>query len=165
MVKTQIELKKTDSILDEITRIHDDISRRAYALSQSNEFWSDALESWLRAERELVWRPAVELRQTDGRFELVAALPGVNARDLDVQVTPEDVLIKADRRQQHDSTEGTVHVREFSSGKLFRSIHLPDRIDPESVTAEYRDGLLRLTATVAKAAAQTAPKTVAVQAA
>jgi HSP20 family molecular chaperone IbpA len=63
----------------------------------------------------------------------VAAVAGVEPKDLDVQVTPEDV----------------------------RSVHLPDKIDPDSAKAEYRNGMLRLTAAVAKAA----PKKVDVHAA
>jgi HSP20 family protein len=54
-----------------------------------------------------------------------------------------------------------VHLCEFERGRLFRSVHLPEPIDPDSVTAECRDGLLRLTAAVAKVA----PKKVDVHAA
>jgi HSP20 family molecular chaperone IbpA len=43
-----------------------------------------------------------------------------------------------------------VHLCEFSRGKMFRSVHLPDKIDPETAKAEYRNGLLRLTASIAK---------------
>jgi HSP20 family molecular chaperone IbpA len=43
-----------------------------------------------------------------------------------------------------------VHLCEFSRGKVFRSIHLPEQIDPETAKAEYRNGLLRLTASIAK---------------
>ena len=106
----------------------------------------------LAAERELVWKPAVELRQKDGQFEVLAATPGVEAKDLDVQITPEDLLITADIHHEHTAEEGAVQLCEFKAGKLFRSVHFPEKIDPESVKAEYRNGMLRLTAAVAKAA-------------
>jgi HSP20 family molecular chaperone IbpA len=153
MAKEQVELKKRDSILEEINRLHEVISQRAYDLFRNHKgFFAGPLDDWLCAEREVVWRPAVELRQKDGEIELVAAVAGVEPKDLDVQVTPEDILITAATEHQHETKEGTVHLCEFEGGRLFRSVHLPDKIDPDSAKAEYRNGMLRLTAAVAKAA-------------
>ena len=151
MARQQIELKKTDSIVGDLNRLHDEISRQAYDLFRHHEgFLTSALEDWLRAERDLVWQPAIELRQTDGQFELEAAVAGVDPRDLNVQVAPEDILITARGEHHHEAKRGTVHVCEFAAGRLFRSVHLPERIDPDSVKAELRNGLLRLTAAVAR---------------
>ena len=100
----------------------------------------------------MVWRPAIELRQKDNQFEVLTATPGVSAKDLDVQITPEDLLIKADIHHEHNRRKGAVQVCEFDGGGLFRSIHFPEKIDPASVKAEYRDGMLRLTAAIAKPA-------------
>jgi HSP20 family molecular chaperone IbpA len=162
MAKEQVVLKKTDSVLDQLERLHDDISRRAYDLFRNHEgFFTGPLDDWLRAERELVWRPAVELRQKDGEIELIAAVAGVEPKDLDVQVTPHEILITAASEHRHESTEGTVHLSEFEGGRLFRPVHLPERINPASVKAEYRNGLLRVTAAVAKPS----PKQVDIQAA
>lgn len=153
MAKDEIQLKKTDSILDEITRLHGNISRRAYDFfSEHQGLLPGPLADWVRAERELVWSPAIELRQKDDAFELEASIAGVEPKDLDVQVTSQDILIKGSTQHQHETKEGTVHVCEFQSGELFRSIHLPEPIEPDSVKAEYRNGLLRLTAKIAKRA-------------
>lgn len=155
MAKEEVELKKTDSIFEELNRLHEVISQRAYDLFCNHKgFLTGPLDDWLRAERELVWRPAIELRQKDGQIELVAAIAGMEPKDLDVQVTPDDILITGATEHHHDTKEGTVHFCEFKSGQLFRSIHLPNTIDPDSAKAEYRNGLLRLTAAVAKASAK-----------
>jgi HSP20 family molecular chaperone IbpA len=151
--KGQIEVKKRESIFEEVRRMQDEIRERAYDLFRSGEFAAGPLDNWLRAERERVWRPAVELRQKDGMIELEAALAGVDPKDLDVQVTPSDILITANAHHQHEADEGTVHVCEFEKGRLFRSVHLPQPIDPDSAKADYRDGLLHLTA-------RTTPETV-----
>jgi len=73
---------------------------------------------------------------------------------LDVQITPEDVLIRADIHHKHTPEEGTVQFCEFTEGQLFRSVHFPEHIDPDSAVAEYRNGMLRVTASIAKPAAQ-----------
>ena len=153
MARTLITLKKTDSILDELDQLHDAIGRRAYDLFRHHEgLPTNALDDWLCAEQDLVWRPAIELRQKDGRLELEAAVAGVDPADLDVQVTPEDILIAGKAEHHHEARHGSVHVCEFAAGRLFRSVHLPERIDPDSVKAELRNGMLHVTAAVATSA-------------
>ena len=153
MARGDIEVKKADTIFNELDRLHQAISRRAYDLFRNGgTLWGGAFGDWLTAERELISKPAVELRQKDSQFEVLAALPGIEAKDLDVQITPEDVLIKAETSHEHTADTGTVHVCEFAVGKIFRSIHFPEKIDPDSAKAEYRNGMLRLTATIARAA-------------
>jgi HSP20 family molecular chaperone IbpA len=157
--RTRIDVKKPASILDDLTGLHEDISRRAYELFCAPDgLIGGPLNDWFRAERELVWSPAIELRQKDGQFDLTVAVAGVEAKDLDLRVTPEDILITAtgehQGQHQYEAKEGTLHVSEFAAGRLFRSIHLPERIDPDSAKAEYRNGMLRLTAAIAKDASK-----------
>jgi HSP20 family protein len=154
MARNGIELRKTGTILDELNRLQQRISERAYELFRHRDSqWGDALSDWLNAEHELVWKPAVELRQTDNHFEVLAALPGVSAKDVDVQVTAEAVLIQAENHHQHDANWGTVHACELKAGKAFRSVRFPAPIDPDSVKATYHDGLLQLKASIATDAA------------
>jgi HSP20 family protein len=153
MRKRDIVVRRTESIYNELDRLHTAISRRAYDLFRSNGTeWGGDLRDWLAAERELITKPAVELHQKDGHFEVLATLPGIEAKDLDVQVTPEDVLIKAESTHEHTADKETVHVCEFGCGKIFRSVHLPEQIDPASAKAEFKNGMLQVTAAIAKAA-------------
>ena len=155
MARGELEVKRTDTIVDELDRLTQAIRRRAYDLFRNRgPHWGGALTDWLTAERELVSKPTVELRQRDRQFEVLAALPGLEAKDLDIQITPEDVLIKAEIAHEHTADTGTVHVCEFNGGRIFRSVHFPEKIDPDSAKAEYRNGMLRLTATIAKVTAQ-----------
>ena len=155
MARNDVKVRKAETIFDELEELHNVISRRAYDLfRRRGDLWGGPLADWLSAERQLVWKPAIELRQKGNRFEVLAATPGVEAKDLDVQITPEDVLIKADIGHTHTPEEGAVELCEFNGGQLFRSIHFPERIDRDSATAEYRNGMLRVTASVAKSAAQ-----------
>src|SRR5262249_4276175 len=108
MAKEEVSLKKADSIHDELSRLHEVISHRAYDLFNNHkDSLSDGVDDWLHAEREVVWRPAVELRQTDGQIEIKAAVAGMEPKDLDVQVTPEDILITGATEHHHDTKEGT----------------------------------------------------------
>lgn len=154
MARTDVAMRKTATILDELDHLHTAISRRAYDLFQERGNLGTALADWLDAERQLVWKPSIEVRQKNTQFEVLAATPGVEARDLTVEITPEDVLIKAEIHHEHTPEEGVVKVCEFTGGQLFRSVHFPEKVDPDSATAEYRNGMLRVTASIAKPAPQ-----------
>jgi HSP20 family protein len=151
MARGAIDVKRVDTIFNELDRLHQTIRQRAYDLSRTGGTpWGSALRDWLTAERELVSKPPVELRQMDNQFEVFAALPGVGVKDLDVQITPEDVLIKAETPHDHP-VEGAIHLCEFSPGRAFRAVHFPEKVDPDSAKAEYKNGMLHVTATIAKA--------------
>jgi HSP20 family molecular chaperone IbpA len=148
-----VPIRKPSSIVDRLKEMQDQIMRRAYEIFEQNgSVLGRDLENWVQAEHELVWKPAFELCEKDGKFQLEVAISGVDARDINVEVTPEDILLTADTRHEHTERKGVVHHCEFERGKMFRAIHLPKKIDPEQVNAEFKNGLLRLTAHVAEEA-------------
>ena len=150
-----VAIRRASSIFDELNEMHDRIMRRAFEVFEHNGgvFGKD-LDNWLQAERELLWKPALELREKDGKFLLEAAVSGVDPRDIDIEVTPEDIVLKAEVKHEHKQENGTVHVCEFQFGKMFRSIHLPKKINPDRVKAEFTNGLLRVTAEITQEAQQ-----------
>jgi HSP20 family molecular chaperone IbpA len=148
-----VPIRKSKSIFDEVERMHDRIMRRAYDIFTSNgsPFGRD-FEDWMQAERELVWKPAIGLTEKDDVFQLQLAAPGVDPKNLDIEVTSEDILIRADVHHEHRMEEGEVYICEFAHGNLFRSVHLPKKIEPDKVKAEFKNGLLTLNAPVAEEA-------------
>ena len=158
-----LPVKRTQSIFDELDKIHDQIVRRAYDIFCSNGgMFGKEIDDWLQAERELVWKPAIDLEEKDDEFLLQIAVPGVDPTNIDIEVTPEDILVKADLHHEHKEEKGEVYACEFAAGNLFRSVHLPKKIDADKVKAEFKHGMLTLKAPVAEEARA---KTVAVEAA
>lgn len=163
MKSTKLIARKVEVLLGDLERIQKRVTERAYAIFRDRgATFGAALDDWLEAERQTVWKPAVEVCQRDDQFVIEAALAGVEPGQLDIQVTPDTLLIKADTGHGHRDPNEIVHVCEFQQGELFRLIKLPSTIDTEAVRAEYRNGLLRITAAIA---AQHAGRTVAVEAA
>ena len=148
-----LPIKKTESIFDELNQMQERIMHRAYDLfeTRGKAFGRD-LEHWLAAEQELIWKPSVELTEKDNEFNLRIAVPGVDPRDIDIEVTPEYLLVKAESRHEHKEDKGEVHVCEFESGNLFRSIRFPKAINTDRVKAEFKNGVLQINAPVAAAA-------------
>jgi HSP20 family protein len=148
-----IAVQKSKSINDEVARLEEQIMQRAYDIFSSNGMLSGRdIDDWLRAERELVWKPAIEIEERDNEFILEIAAAGVDPKDFDIQVTPEEILVKADVHHDHKEKKGEVLTCEFASGKIFRSIHLPKKVDAEKVKAEFKNGMLTLKAPIAEAA-------------
>ena len=146
-----LSIRRTKSIFEEIDRMHDRVMNRAYEIFSGNGgLFGRATDDWLQAERELVWQPAIELEENDNQLRLQLAAPGVDPNDIDIQVTPDDILVKADIHHEHQEKKGEVYACEFASGNLFRSIHLPKKIDPDKVKAEFKNGILTMKAPVAE---------------
>ena|SRR5579862_867606 len=150
---TTLPVKKRESIFHELNSLHDQIMKRAFEIFDGNghNFGKD-VDNWLQAERELVWKPAIELEEKDNAVRLQIATPGVDPKDIDIEVTPEYVLVKAETRHEHKEDKGQVHICEFTSGNMFRSVRFPKKIDPDQVKAEFKNGILTLTAEIAKEA-------------
>jgi HSP20 family molecular chaperone IbpA len=140
----KIKLQRKDSVLDAIDAVQQTIAERAYALfHERGGAIGRALDDWLSAERETVWRPPVEVVEKDGEFLVEAALAGINPKDLDVQVTARNLVIRGNGAHVHRPRE-IVHTCEFRRGRLFRSVEFPRPIDPDQVRADYQNGLLRV---------------------
>lgn len=89
--------------------------------------------------------PAAEINETADAIHLKLEIPGMEAKDLDVQVTENAVSIRGERKSEHKTEENGMTRSEFRYGKFQRIIPLPARIQNTNVTAEYKDGILNLT--------------------
>lgn len=88
--------------------------------------------------------PAVEMNETPEAIHLKLEVPGLEASDLDVQVTQEAVSIKGERKSESKSHEKGVTRSEFRYRSFRRVIELPAQIQNDKVAAEYKDGILTL---------------------
>jgi HSP20 family protein len=146
-----VPIRRPSSVLDELNEMHDRIMRRAFEIfERDGRALGRDLENWTRAQREMMWKPAFELTEQDGRFQLEVATSGLDPKDIDIEVTNEDIVLKADTHHEHAAGKGIVHHCEFESGQMFLAIHLPRKINPDKVKAELRNGLLRLSAEIAE---------------
>mgnify|MGYP006266923555 CR=1 FL=1 len=89
--------------------------------------------------------PAAELTETPEAIHLKVEVPGLEAKDLEVEVTAEAVTISGERKSETKTEEKGVTRTEFRYGQFRRVIPLPVEIDNTNVKAEYKDGILNLT--------------------
>ncbi|MBD2461625.1 Hsp20/alpha crystallin family protein [Oscillatoria sp. FACHB-1407] len=91
------------------------------------------------------WAPAIELKDAGDNVTLRAQLPGIDAKDLDIQVSKKAVSISGEQRHESKTDENGVIRSEFRYGKFQRVIPLPVAVQNDQVQAEYKDGVLNLT--------------------
>jgi HSP20 family protein len=98
-----------------------------------------------RDNSEATWMPALEFVDAGDNFVLKAQLPGIDPKDVDIQVTREAISISGERRYENTDEKSGYVRSEFRYGKFHRVLTLPAHIQNDSVQAEYKDGILMLT--------------------
>jgi len=89
--------------------------------------------------------PAAEMTETPEAVQLKLEIPGMEAKDLNLEVTADSLTINGERKSEIKTEEEGFTRTEFRYGKFHRVIPLPVRVDNNNVTAEYKDGILNLT--------------------
>ena len=88
--------------------------------------------------------PNAEIIETETAYVVRLELPGVQRDSIDVKATDRNLMISAERAS--DNGEATVLMSEFRSGTWSRSFRFPHSLNREELTANFRDGILEITA-------------------
>jgi HSP20 family protein len=97
--------------------------------------------------------PNTDIYETEEALTLVMEIPGVEKKDLDVQL--ENDVLRVEGRIDFSKYEGLEPVyAEYNVGHFVRSFTLSNKVDQEGIRAELAEGLLTLTLQKAKSAAQ-----------
>ncbi len=132
-------------IQEEMTEAESAVRERAHHLALEGSPGTDPdIHNWLRAEQQLFCVPSCELLERNGQFRLLAVVPGLEARQLQLTALPGTIVIKAARATESQS--GDLHFSEFNRNELLRRIDLPSPIDITSVKARLERGVLELVA-------------------
>ena len=144
-------------IFAEFERLADRIRLQAYNLfSRRGAGEGHALDDWLAAEREVCW-PAAELSERDGEFVLDVALAGFEPDEITLTATPREIMVKAAHKHERKSVgkgEPKLRWTEFRSNDVFRRVELPVAVDVDKISADFRNGLLKIVAPKAQSAAE-----------
>jgi HSP20 family protein len=75
---------------------------------------------------------------------LTFELPGMDKKDIKVQVKDSVLTVSGKRELKSETKEGNTVRSEIWSGSFSRSFTLPDSINPEKIAADYKNGLLEI---------------------
>ncbi len=105
--------------------------------------------------------PLIDMYQTDDDVVLRATLPGVNADDLDIQITGDVLTIHGEVKEESEKKEAKYHMRERRYQSFSRSLKLPANVVSDKAKADMVNGILNLTLPKAE---ESKPKTISVKA-
>jgi HSP20 family protein len=100
------------------------------------------------------FRPPADVEETDDAYVVDIELPGVNKKDVEVEVTGRRLTVSGERRERERT--GILRWRTRTVGRFLYEVVLPDEIDEDGVKANLSDGVL--TVTVPKAASERQPR-------
>jgi HSP20 family protein len=96
-------------------------------------------------EETTEWLPAVDLEEKDEEFLLTAEFPGMNEKDVTVDVEGNTLTLKGEKkteREEKKEKNGRWHLVERAWGSFERSFTLPSSVDTQKIKAEFKNGLL-----------------------
>jgi HSP20 family protein len=97
--------------------------------------------------------PSIDVSETDKEIEVVAELPGLERKDVDISLEHDVLTIRGekkieskagDKNEKEDKAKA-FHVAERTYGVFYRVIQLPPGIDPSKVQATMSKGVLKIT--------------------
>lgn len=112
---------------------------------QMNQLFDNLASSENGSYNGSAFMPAAELQETADAIALKLEVPGMEPKDLDVQVTAQAVSISGERKSETKTEQKGMTRSEFRYGRFQRIIPLPARIQNDKVQAEYTNGILNLT--------------------
>lgn len=125
--------------------------REIDALQREMNRLFDSLTADMTSLSNGAFMPAAELHETADAIHLKLEVPGIDAKDLDIQVSADAVSVSGERKSESTSEDKGVKRTEFRYGRFQRVFQLPARIQNDHVTADYKDGILTITLPKAEA--------------
>jgi HSP20 family protein len=120
----------------------------------NNQFSNDALSSPEASSSPSVsWVPRVDIHEEKDRFVVLADVPGVDPKDIDITAENGVLTVRGERRAEKRETENGYERVERVSGAFLRRFTLPEGANTDSIKAKQTNGVLEVTI----------PKTPAVQ--
>ena len=91
------------------------------------------------------WVPSVDVSETNGEIMVRAELPGLDSKNLDVNVAGDLLSIKGEKKEEEEKKDKGYHFRESYFGSFQRNIRLPSEVQGDKVQAKFKDGILNIT--------------------
>ena len=90
------------------------------------------------------WAPRVDVREEDKRFVILADIPGVDPKEIEVSMDKGILTIRGERKSEVKDSNGKLTRIERSYGAFYRRFALPDSADADGISATGKHGVLEI---------------------
>ena len=119
------------TLREAMDRLFDDAFTRPFSLMrEGGSTWSS---------------PAIDMYQTDNEVVVKAALPGIKADEVQINVNNDILTIKGEMKHEEQKKDQAWHIREHRWGAFERSITLPTGVMADRAKADFENGILTIT--------------------
>lgn len=91
---------------------------------------------------EVEGKLTIDVYQTPTEIVVESAIAGVNPEDIDIDVSSDSVTIKGERKHEEKIDEEDYFYQECYWGRFSRSVILPEEVDPDGATVNFKNGVL-----------------------
>jgi len=84
------------------------------------------------------------MSEDEKAYKISAELPGIDAKDIDVSVSGDMLVLKGEKRQEKEEKDKNYHFSERSYGSFQRAFELPASVDRNKVAADFSKGVLTI---------------------
>lgn len=110
-----------------------------------DDFWRRPFRPFAGLERSLSKPFAVDVTESDKAYEITAELPGMDEKDIEVNVANGGIAIKGERKEESEEKHKDYYVSERRYGAFERYFGLPESVDVDKIAATFKNGVLRVT--------------------
>lgn len=86
--------------------------------------------------------PDVDVTETDKELRIAAELPGMEEKDLNIELSGNQLTIRGEKKEEHDETEGDRHISERRYGSFQRTMQVPETVNAAKISANMKNGVL-----------------------
>lgn len=90
------------------------------------------------------WTPRVDIKEEDKRFVILADIPGVEPKDIEINMDKGILSIKGERKSENATENAKTTRVERSYGSFYRRFALPDSANAEGISASGKHGVLEI---------------------
>ena len=103
------------------------------------------MEPFWRREFGFSVTPAIDIVEKDKAFEVTAELPGLDARNIELQLSDNVLTVKGEKHEDKEEKTKDRYVSERRYGSFRRSLQVPGSVDADKIEAAFKNGVLTVT--------------------
>jgi HSP20 family protein len=127
----------------EIDRLFEDFGRDLWRSPFRRSVFD--LEPFWRREMKFATAPAVDIADKDNSYEITADLPGMDEKNIEVQVSNGNLTIKGEKKEEKEEKKKGYYLQERHFGSFERTFGIPEGVDADKIEASFKKGVLTIT--------------------